>query len=113
MKFFKDQNIHSTESPASDRAAMAIANRILRLQKHLATAINRWFNGFSQKQQKWILCLVALALMTWLLTSLRGPFNAFLKQSKIPYSAVHIGQPSDLPTPHHGQNQLTDSLTIK
>jgi cytosine/uracil/thiamine/allantoin permease len=113
MKFFKNQNRQSTESPASDWAAMAIVNRILRLQKHLATAINRWFNGFSQKQQKWISCFFAVAIMIWLLSTLSGPFNDFSKQSKVPYSAVHIGQSSDLPTPHHGQQQFTDSLTAK
>ncbi|MDT3401028.1 hypothetical protein [Mucilaginibacter terrae] len=113
MKFFKDKNTHATENPASDRAAAAIANAILHLKKRLATAINLWFNGFSKRQQRWILGLVTVSIITWLLSTLNGPFNAFSKQSKVPYSAAHIGQPSDLPIPQNGQKQLTDSLTIK
>ncbi|OOQ61949.1 hypothetical protein [Mucilaginibacter pedocola] len=113
MKFFKDKHTCVSENQASDRAAMAIAHGILCLQKRLATAVNLWFNGFSHRQQKCILGLIGVALATWLLTTINGPFNAFSKQSKVPYSAVHIGQPSDLPKPKHGQKQFTDSLTIK
>ncbi|WP_342647364.1 hypothetical protein [Mucilaginibacter sp. CSA2-8R] len=113
MKFFKDQHTRANQNQASDRAAVAIANGILHLQKRLAITINVWFNGFSKRRQKWMLGLIMLALTIWLLTTLSGPSDALSKQSKVPYSAVHIGRPSDLPEPQHGQKQFTDSLTIK
>lgn len=97
---------------ASDKVAIALAEKIINFQQRVAARLNNWFNNYSVNQKKGIL-IISCALFASVLIS--GAFSSFYGMPLLSqnYSSAHIGQASDIPKIPKEKSQITDSLTKK
>lgn len=96
----------------TDKVAIALAGKIIGIQRRLSAFLNAWFNGYSSRKKKCILMLLCLVVFLVLLSGVFSSFNRMPLLSQN-YSSTHIGQASDTPKPQTENSQITDSLTKK
>jgi hypothetical protein len=113
MKLFKNNRSKEVSDKVNDQLAAVLANRLIKVQCHIAKYLNAWFNAYSVKQKKWILVLSGSLVAGLLITGVFSSFYSIPLWSKGNYTSTHIGMASEIPKPNLSKHQLIDSLTIK
>jgi hypothetical protein len=113
MNLFRKTQQNDAVQKVNERLAALIANKLVRYQYSIATALSKWFNAHSLNRKKWIVIGGGLLVAVVLITGVCSSFYTIPLRPAQNFSSAHIGMPSDIPHRKNNINQVTDSLTIK